>query len=270
MVAHHPSRCPQCQHKLPADLPDATPVRRQQVWEIPPIHPHVTEHQYHTVCCPACATLVTAARPPAVPPGAFGPRVAAFASLLHARYRVSDRETGEFLGDGFGLPISSGSVVALQQEMSAALAPLSSDIQALVQQQCVANVDETGWKEAGARRWLWVAVTAVATLFLVAVSRGAKSLHTLLGADFAGVVGSDRAKAYNGLALDKRQLCWAHIQRNILALHDYGGSNRPWAAAMLDQIDLLFDAWYAWREGQVDRAGLQQTLVPVQTELRRL
>jgi transposase len=270
IVAHHPSACPQCQQDLPATLPDAAPLRRQQVWEIPPIQPFVTEHQYHTVCCPACQAHLRASRPPDVPPGAFGPRVAAFASLLHARYRLSDRETGDLLGDGFGLPISLGSVVALQQDMCAALEPVATAVQRVVQQQAVANVDETGWKEAGARRWLWVAVTRVATLFLVAVSRSAASLQTLLGSEFAGVVGSDRAKAYNSLALDQRQLCWAHIQRNILALHDHGGPDRPWAEAMLDQIDLLFDAWYAWRDGTVDRAGLQQTLAPVQTELRRL
>lgn len=124
-----------------------------------------------------------------MPPGAFGPRVAAFASLLHARYRISDRETGELLQDGFGLPMSLGSVVALQQELCAALEPVYRTIQTVVQQQAVANVDETGWKEAGERRWLWVAVTRVATRFLVAVSRGTKSLQTLLGSEFAGVVG---------------------------------------------------------------------------------
>jgi transposase len=270
IVAHHPPACPQCQHALPNDLPDAAPPRRQQVWDIPPLKPFVTEHQYHSVCCPECATLVTAERPANVPAGAFGPRVAAFVSLLHARYRISNRETAELLSDGFGLSISLGSIVALQQEMSRALEGVASAIQAVVEQQAVANVDETSWKEAGARRWLWVAVTAVASLFMVSLSRSAQSLHTLLGTEFGGVVGSDRAKAYNSLPLDKRQLCWAHIQRNILALYDNAGPDRPWTEAVLDQSDLVFGAWHAWREGKVDRAGLQQLLAPVQHELRRL
>lgn len=270
IVAHHPAVCPQCQQSLSDDLPDATPVRRQQVWDIPPLRPVVTEHQYHTVCCPQCATLVSAQRPAHVPAGAFGPRVAAFVSLLHARFRLSNRETAELLGDGFGLAISLGSIVALQQEMSRALEAVCTAVQAIVAQHAVVNVDETSWKEAGKRRWLWVAVTVVATLFLVSLSRNAKSLYTLLGTEFQGVVGSDRAKAYNGLALDKRQLCWAHIQRNILALYDNAGPDRPWTEAVLDQIDLVFDAWHAWREGTLDRTGLQQRLVPVQHELRRL
>jgi hypothetical protein len=29
------------------------------------------------------------------------------------------------------------------------------------------NVDETGWKQAGSKSWLWVAVTASATLFVI-------------------------------------------------------------------------------------------------------
>lgn len=270
LVSHLPAACPHCHVDLPPDLPDAKPPLRQQVWEIPPIRPSVTEHRYHAVCCPQCGEIVRASRPNEVPPGAFGPRVAAFASVLHGRYRISDRETSELLGDGFGLPISLGSVVALQQEMSAALEPVYARIKALVQFQPIANVDETSWKQGGKRRWLWVAVTTVATLFLVALSRGSKSLHTLLGEDFAGVVGSDRAKAYNSLPLDKRQLCWAHIQRNILALHDHAGSEQPWAEAVLKQIDQLFDSWHALRAGQIDRHGLHQRLEPVQSELRRL
>ena len=35
-----------------------------------------------------------------------------------------------------------------------------------------ANVDETGWREGAKRCWLWVAVTADVTVFLVRPSRG--------------------------------------------------------------------------------------------------
>jgi transposase len=44
--------------------------------------------------------------------------------MLHGCYRLSDREILMLLQDLFGLPISLGSVVDLQQTVSAAIAPV--------------------------------------------------------------------------------------------------------------------------------------------------
>ena len=191
LVVHRPTVCPHCQTALPADLP-ATEVLRQQVWEVPPVEPHVTEHQFPTVCCPHCQISVHVPRPPDVPPGAFGPRLAALVSLLPGRYRLSDRETVALLADLCGLPLSLGSVPALCQTVSTALAPVYAEVQATVERQEIANVDETSWKEAGQRRWLWVAVTTVCTLFRVAQHRSTAALQRRLGANYTGLVGSDR------------------------------------------------------------------------------
>ena len=226
LIIHHPTACPHCQTVLPHDLP-ATEVLRQQVWELPPVQPQVTEHQFPSVCCPHCQTPVRAARPPDVPPGAFGPRVAALVSLLHGRYRLSDREVVALLEDLCGLPVSLGSVPALCHTVSTVLAPVYADVQAQVEQQAIANVDETSWKEAGARRWLWVAVTAVGTLFRVAQHRSAAALQALLGATFGGIVGSDRYCAYNSLPVARRQLCWAHTIRT------QSGRGWHWATRLL-------------------------------------
>jgi transposase len=43
--------------------------------------------------------------------------------MLHGRYRLSDREIPALLQDLFALPISLGSLVDLQQTVSAAIAP---------------------------------------------------------------------------------------------------------------------------------------------------
>src|SRR4051794_31825220 len=53
-------------------------------------------------------------------------------------------------------------------------------------QPTAAHADETGWREAGQRRWLWVVVTAMATVFRLVPSRGRAVIQGLLGAEFAG------------------------------------------------------------------------------------
>jgi hypothetical protein len=116
-----------------------------------------------------------------VPPGAFGARGAATVGLLRGSYHLSAQEVGTLLVDLFGLPIRAGSVGALQTTVSAALATPYEAVQPAVQPAPVANRDETGWKEAGARRWLWVVVSAPVTLFHGACGRGAGVVQQLLG-----------------------------------------------------------------------------------------
>jgi hypothetical protein len=172
-----------------ATLPSEGEPTWVQVWEIPPIVPTVTEHRGYRVRCPHCAALVP---PPNLPEGAFGPRLTAMGSMLHGRFRLSMRETAGLLADLFGVPLGPGSVSALCQEMTTALDELYEDVRERVEAETHANVDETGWKQAGERRWLWVAVTALCTVFVVATNRSAAVLLPLLGETFDRVVSSDR------------------------------------------------------------------------------
>ena len=61
-----------------------------------------------------------------------------------------------------------------------------------VQQATVVNLDETGWRQEKRRAWLWTAVTAELTVVLIDCRRGGTVVETLLGAEFGGMVGSDR------------------------------------------------------------------------------
>ena len=270
VVEHHPQQCPACQAPLPRDLPAAAAPVRQQVWEIPVVQPHVTEHRYHQVVCPHCQEAVVAPRPAAVPAGMFGPSVVAWAGLLHGRYRQSMREITALLADGFHLPLGGGSVSNLCQVLSAALASPYQECQDAVTTAASNKVDETGWKQAGRRRWLWVAVNVVCTLFWVATRRNAKALWTLLGATFAGWVTSDRFKAYLTVTKERRQLCWAHLQRNWQAFSEVAGPVGVWGRQALSVIRRLFHLWHRFRAGELDRATLQTQMGPAQQRLHQL
>jgi len=267
---HYPSTCQQCGTDVTASQRDACAIQTQYVWEIPVVQPLISAHHYHTVCCPGCGELVTATRPPDVPPGGFGPRAAAVVSMLHGRYRISQREVVNLLADLLHFPLSLGSVVTLQTTVSTALAPIYAAIQTHVQAAPVANVDETGWKEAGKRRWLWVMVTALATCFSVATSRNGPALRHLIGTAYAGIVGSDRHRPYLALPPNRHQLCWSHLIRNFQALVDRGGRPGVWGADFLALSQLVFRLWHLFREGTIDRALLQAAMVPIQQAMHGL
>jgi len=131
------------------------------------------------------------------------------------------------------------------------------------------NVDETGWKEAGKRRWLWVAVSAMCTVFVVA-TRSGKALHSLLGETYQGLVTSDRFRTYLTLPVGRRQVCWAHLKRNWQAFSERDGPVGRWGLAAGELIGQLFHHWHQFQAGDIDRMALQAYMDPIQIELRQL
>ena len=267
-VELRPEECPHCQTALAADLPTIGGPRRTQVWELPVVRPHITEFRQHTCCCPGCRELVTAAFPPDAPPGGFGPRATAWMAILRGRFRISIDDVAECLTDLWNLPISAASIVTGCARTSDALAPVDAAIQAVVQAAPHVNADETSWPTETRKGWLWVAVAAIATCFRIHRSRGGSALHHLLGEAYRGIVGSDRYVVYDAFSDQHRQLCWAHLVRNLRGLLDAYANETRWAQALLDLTDDLFIAWHLYKGGWVDQVALQQALIPIRIAMR--
>jgi transposase len=154
--------------------------------------------------------------------------------------------------------------------LSAALEKPSTESQAQVTAADKANVDETGWKKAGKKLWLWVAVTAAATVFRIA-DRSAASLTALLGQNFNGIITSDRFKSYLAIAVARRQACWAHLKRNWQGFSEWPEAHvAAWGERALIQIEKLFDLWHQFKTGTIDRTTLQSEMKPVQGQLQQL
>lgn len=111
------------------------------------------------------------------------------------------RTVKELLADFFGIEVGLGSVSKMEQFVSRAVAAPVEEARQAVRGQDVVHQDETGWFEAPVegrktRAWLWVAVSAAATVFRIACSRGSKVAKEMLGEDFGGFLVVDRWSAY--------------------------------------------------------------------------
>lgn len=254
-----PSRCERCSAPLPQEPSAADPQPTcHQVFELPRVLAAVTEFQGHARTCPRCGHLTRESIPAEIRAHAFGPRLAAALSYLSGCQYVSQRgleDVGDVL---FGVPLSLGSVTALQEQMGQALQPAHQQIAAEVRPAPFKNVDETGWKEAGAKRWLWAAVTAQATLFVIHLRRGVAGLKALLGEVVQGVIGSDRWSAYQAVPTERRQLCWAHLRRDFQAMIDRGGAAAAVGDELLFHAGMLFELWYKVRDGTRRRRWLRR------------
>src|SRR5262245_38833205 len=191
LVECRPDGCSHCGHRLHGDDPE--PVRHQ-VAEVPEVHPEVIEYRLHRLTCPRCGVATRGRLPAGVPRGGFGPRLQSLLSVLGGVYRLSKRLIRRLAGDLLGLEISTGAVAKLQRRTAEALAQPMDRIITAVRAAPAVYVDETGWREEGAKAWLWVAAASGATAFQVHRSRGAKALESLLGEGFGEhqVIISDR------------------------------------------------------------------------------
>jgi len=260
LIEVRPTACAQCGTLLLGE--DPQPVRHQ-VTEVPPVTPLVTEYRCHTLSCLVCGARTQALRPGDVPTGSFGPRLHAITGFLTGRMGASQREAQEILETLFGTEVSVGSIAALEQAVSDALAEPVAEASCYVQQQHMRNVDETGWREKAKRVWLWVCTTPLVTVFRVLASRSAGSAKGLLGEDFPGVVGTDRYAAYNWVDPRRRQLCWAHLKRDFIAFVERGGESARIGTALLAEEVRVFALWYRVRDGTLSWADFQVAMLPV-------
>jgi len=196
IIEVRPESCGQCGTLLLGEDPEP---ERHQVTELPRITPIVTEYRRHRLRCVACGTSTQAAWPATMPTGSFGPRVQATVGYLMGRIGASQREVQEILATLGQTDVSVGSIGAVAQAVSAALATPVAEAATYVQRQPVRNADETSWREKTKRVWLWISVTPVVTIFRLLKTRGAAGAKELLGEEVWGVSGQTGTLAIIGL-----------------------------------------------------------------------
>lgn len=217
-----PKRCRGCDRRLHARH-DVGDPRRHQLTELPPIAPHITEYRCHRRQCPDCGATTLAPLPDEVV-GQFGPQLTALIAYLTVVCRLPRLVVQRLLEGVLQISISLGSTQHAWEEASAAVAGPYQDLQDVLAAQPVLNVDETGHRTNGAKRWLWTVVAPTFVFYTIATSRGSDVLRRLLGVTFAGVLGSDRLPTYLTYPADRRQFCWSHFRRNLLSAQELATS----------------------------------------------
>jgi transposase len=268
VVEHHPDACRRCGTLLHGEDPDPL---RHQVIEIPPITPVVTEHRLHRLICPCCSTSTCATLPADVEASPYGPRLSALVGLLGSAFPLSFSKTQALLDQLLGVEMSRGAIAKIRERLSAVLAePMAQALEA-ARQQPVAYVDETGAptgnadgnNPTGKRGWQWVMVTPVVTVFIQGLSRSTAAAIELLGSAFGGIVVSDRFSAYNHLPTQQRQLCWAHLMRDLIAISERPGASAEFGAQLMALQQQLFGHWHRYKDGTIDWPDLQQRCRPI-------
>jgi len=266
-----PAVCRRCGHRLPTQLEQAQssgPVQRHQVTELPPIRAHITEYQCHGVVCDECGASTRAVLPPEVK-GNFGPQLTALIAYLTVVCRMPRRVVEALLEQVLSIEMSLGSTQKCWEEASQAVAVPCQELEEQLQDEAVLNVDETGWRTNGDKRYLWAFVAGQFVVYTVAGTRGSEVLVRLLGAVFRGVLCSDRFSAYLKYHSGKAQFCWAHLKRNLLGILELtkNSSVERFCRDALAAHARLFRLWHKFRSGQIDRRQLLLRSLPIQKRI---
>ena len=115
------------------------------------------------------------------------------------------------------------------------------------------GADETSWRQERGKAWLWVAVTALLTVFTIARNRTAAVARAVLGTREGPIAVTDRLSAYDWIVGSSRQVCWSHLRRDFQAMIDRGGAAEPIGRELLRLSDRLFRWWHRLGAGEVDR-----------------
>jgi len=271
IVPFVPKHCGKCQALLPAESgPQDPPPLRHQVAELPVLQAEITEYQGHARTCPCCGEITRASIPAHIRAHSCGSRLTATLVYLTGRHHLPKRAVEEISEDVFAVPLGLGTVPALEQEVSAALEPAHLQALEAVKEAPVKHVDETSWKQAGGKCWLWVAATANVAAFVIHAKRSACGLATLLSNAVHGILCSDRWSVYDLWPTLKRQVCWAHLKRDFQKCVDRGGAGARIGRDGLQIVQRVFRAWHLYRGGGLCHQRLQKRLEPVARDLRKL
>jgi transposase len=239
--------------------------RRHQQYEFPIIRPIVTEYQIYSGMCKQCDKKRQGKLPSGVSFSMLGPRATAMTANLSGTYRVSKQNIVNMYRDIFDFNLSVGMVCKAEKTVSRALSAPVNQAKHFIRSadQASVNSDETGFKEKGKSMWAWIAVSCLVAVFIIRGGRSKKIAKALLGKNFRGILCSDRYSAYQWIPNERRQICWAHMERDFRKISERNGSSGIVGAELLVQTNHLFHFWHQFKDGHIDRDILKKKTRPI-------
>jgi len=237
IVNHVPDHCERCRNSLAGAT--VTGVIRRQVFELPPVNVVVTEHRAERRKC-GCGCETTAPFPAeATGPACYGPNLRALVCYLVVRQHIPIKRVAELMRDAYGIPVSTGTIVAMVTQGAAMLEDFLASVRDQLGHAPVAHADETGLRVEASLHWVQSVSTKFLTLYYVHKQRGTKAMDAMgVLATLTGVLVHDGYASYRMYTAVTHALCNAHHLRELDAVADVEGQG--WAT---DMVALLSDTW---------------------------
>ena len=201
----------------------------------------------HRDWCPKCKKKVEPPVPDALSGATLGNRVLALSAWLHYSLGNTLSQIVEVFNFHLQLPLSEGGLLQMWYRLQAILFAWYEEIQQEALNSAVLHADETGWRVNGKTHWLWCFTTQNLTYYMIDRSRGSPALAKFFIQEFGGTLVSDFWGAHNAVLCASRQMCLAHLLRELEHTEKYKSPGKNWAPFAKKLRRLLGDAIRLWR-----------------------
>src|SRR6266508_3008203 len=127
---------------------------------------------------------------------------------------LSAGKVARLLGQ-LGVQVTAGGVTQAVARAGRRCQPTYAALVAGVKASPVVAPDETGWRVAGRRAWLWAFAGKGVVVYRIAAHRGYPDAVAVLGEGFAGVLERDGWAPYRKFTAAVHQSCVAHLLRRV-------------------------------------------------------
>jgi transposase len=217
-----PATCPACGGAVCED-----DVQVQYQEDIPrPVPTLVTQFNVHIGHCVQCQCRLQGRHPDQTSDalGAaaiqIGPNALGLAAEMKHGLGVSYGKVARLLETSLGLRVARSTVARADERLARRLTPTYQHLLLRLRTSEVVHVDETGWKVAGQKAWLWVFTNDDLSVYTIDPTRAHEVVERILGADFAGVLGCDCFLAYDALPTYTQSKCAGHLLRRCAAISE--------------------------------------------------
>ena len=189
--------------------------QRHQVFEVPPMRAQVDEYRIYSGRCAGCGKAHAGVLPTGVPKGQLGPRALSLVGVLGTRYHLTQRKIRNLLDQLMGLSFSVGAISQAHGKVATALKVPVAEAAASLGKAEALWMDETHYPREGIGNWVWAAVQPLLAVFAIYPSRARYVILDFIGEKCAAVVTTDRYAGYAFIDAEHRQICWAHLLRDL-------------------------------------------------------
>jgi hypothetical protein len=209
------TRCGQTRTRYTEDIPEN-------------IEPVVTEHVIHRDWCPRCKKSVEPRVPDALPGSQIGNGVVALSSWLHYGLGQTLDHIVEVFNCHLHFKLTPGGLVQQWYRLQTILYPWYEQIHREALDSAVLNADETGWRVNGKGHWLWCFTAPRLTCYLIDRRRGKAVVARFFRKAFRGILVTDFWGPYNAVVCGARQVCLAHLLRDLEHVERYKHPSPQW------------------------------------------
>lgn len=208
---------------------------KRQVVEIPPIEPIYKEYQQYGCRCGRCGKEQIAEFPEDVKaPIQYGNSIQAMVSYLSVYQYVPYNRLKKMFWDIFGVSLSEGSISNLLGKAAGKAKFVYEWIKTEISESKVVGGDETSAKVNGKKWWVWVWQNALNTYLKMTANRGFQTVAEEWPEGLPkAVMGSDRYGAQLKTSSRGKQLCLAHLLRDVKYLRE---KERHWVSEEIEKF----------------------------------